>query len=214
MLTRRDFLSRGGLGVAGLAGGALAFSGDDNNKSPSSSSLDVRDRIPDGSASRGMITAKTEQAIQRGLAYLSARRESNGSFGTHGYKGNVAVTSLAAMAFMCAGYQPHRGTAGKVILDALKFVLSQENRTGTYPGYLHNPFASPHGPMYGHGFATLFLGEVYGMVHDRTLRDKVRGTLQRAVKLILEAQNVRKGPRGEGGWRYTPGSGDSHLTVT
>ena len=74
MWDRRSFLSRGGLGVLGLAGTSLAFPGDNDKERP----VDVRDRIPDGSASRGMITPKTEAAIRRGLSYLSARRESNG----------------------------------------------------------------------------------------------------------------------------------------
>ncbi|MFO0928722.1 MAG: prenyltransferase/squalene oxidase repeat-containing protein [Gemmataceae bacterium] len=207
MLTRRRFLSRSGLGVALTAGAGLAFSGD--NALPVAGD-DPRDRIPDGSASRNMITPRTEQAIARGLAYLNARRDRDGSFGTGQYRGNVAITSLSAMAFMCAGYQPNRGLFGRNILDALRNVLGKENLQGGNPGYLHNPAGSPHGPMYGHGFATLFLGEVYGMVHDRVLRDEVREKLHRAVKLILASQKRNV----EGGWRYTPSSHDADLSVT
>ena len=50
-------------------------------------------------------------------------------------------------------------------------------------------------PMYGHGFATLFLGEVYGMTGD----DRVKEKLQKAIRLIERTQN------NEGGWRYMPG---------
>lgn len=207
MLSRRQFFSRSGLGLALTAGGGLAFSGDNGLPTPGE---DPRDRIPDGSASRGMITPRTEQAIGRGLAYLNARRDRDGSFGTGQYRGNVAITSLAAMAFMCAGYQPNRGQFGRNIFDALRNVLGKENLQGGNPGYLHNPAGSPHGPMYGHGFATLFLGEVYGMVHDRGLRDEVREKLHRAVKLILASQKRNV----EGGWRYTPSSHDADLSVT
>jgi hypothetical protein len=205
MWTRRQFLSRTGLVLGGTAGTCLGFSGDS-----APVLTEDRDRIPDGSASKGMITGPTQKAIDLGLGYLNSRRERDGSFGTGGYRGNVAVTSLAAMAFMCAGNQPNRGPYGRTILDALRFILSKENVNGGNPGYLHNPFASPHGPMYGHGFATLFLGEVYGMVHDRRLRDELRAKLHRAVKLILQAQRINF----EGGWRYTPRSHDSDLSVT
>src|SRR5207248_3263029 len=84
--------------------------------------------------------------------------------------------------------------------DALRFVLSKENAfPGGRPGFLHNPAGGPtHGPMYGHGFATLFLGEVYGMVHEKELRQEVHDKLRRAVRLILDGQNV------EGGWRNKP----------
>jgi hypothetical protein len=99
---------------------------------------------------------------------------------------------------------------GKLIHDALRFVMSKENLDGRHPGFLHNPAFNSHGPMYGHGFATLFLGEVYGMVHDRTLREQVREKLHRAVQLILKAQKRNF----EGGWRYQPDSQDADLSVT
>src|SRR5205807_5885968 len=61
-----------------------------------------------------------------------------------------------------------------------------------------------HGPMYGHGFATLFLGEVYGMTGD----DEVKEKLQKAVRLIQKTQNR------EGGWRYQPVPYDADISVT
>lgn len=207
MWTRRQLLSRTTLGLLGLGGTCLGFPGDN---ALGDASDDPRERIPDGSASKGMITARTEQAIQRGLTYLNARRHRDGSFGTGQYSGNVAITSLAAMAFMCAGHQPNRGQYGRIVLDALRFVLGKENVQGGNPGFLHNPAFNAHGPMYGHGFATLFLGEVYGMVHDRVLRDEIREKLHRAVKLILDSQKRNV----EGGWRYTPSSHDADLSVT
>jgi hypothetical protein len=206
MINRRRFLTNG-LGLLATAGTTLAFQGD--NKS-GGWGAETRESIPDGSASKGMITVKTDQAIQRGLGFLYNRRDRDGSFGTGAYRGNVAITSLAAMSFMCAGNQPNRGPYGKVVLDSLKYILSKENVGGRDPGFLHNPRGSPHGPMYGHGFATLFLAEVYGMVHDRTLREETRGKLHRAVTLILEAQKKNW----EKAWRYKPDSSDADLSVT
>jgi hypothetical protein len=202
MWTRRRFLLESSAGLLGPVAFSLAARGQ---------LADNRDVLPDGSAARGMITPETDQAILRGLKFLDTRRHlRDGSFGTNAYAGNVAITSLAAMAFMCAGQQPNRGTYGRAITDALRFVLSMENRDPDhrYPGFLHNPNASPHGPMYSHGFATLFLAEVSGMVHDPELRREVRDKLRRAVQLILDSQNR------EGGWRYTPASTDADLSVT
>jgi hypothetical protein len=109
---------------------------------------------------------------------------------------------------MAGGHQPNRGAYGRNVTRALRFVLDQENREGNFPGFLHNPNAPIHGPMYGHGFATLFLAEVSGMVHERELRKEVDDKLHSAVKLILESQNF------EGGWRYFPNSRDADLSVT
>jgi len=58
--------------------------------------------------------------------------------------------------------------------------------------------------MYGHGFATLFLGEVYGMSPNEDLKEK----LQKAVILIQKTQNAR------GGWRYQPRPYDDDISVT
>jgi prenyltransferase beta subunit len=58
--------------------------------------------------------------------------------------------------------------------------------------------------MYGHGFATLFLGEVYGMTQDEDVKEK----LQKAVRLIERCQND------EGGWRYQPVKADADISVT
>src|SRR4051812_40861999 len=98
MWTRRDLLSRSGLAMLGLAGTALAFPGD--NVLPDPTDDGPGERIPDGTASKDMINARTEAAIQRGLGYLNARRHRDGSFGTGQYSSNVGITSLSAMAFM------------------------------------------------------------------------------------------------------------------
>ena len=166
------------------------------------------DALPDGSAAKGMITPETQQAIDRGLAYLARNQNPDRSFGTNLYMGNVAVTSLAGLAFMAGGHQPGRGRYGDIVAGAVDFVVSQERKDR--PGYLHNPHrnATPHGPMYGHGFGTLFLAEVYGMVHNHRLRDKLHGTLERAVELIIRSQNS------EGGWRYQPEPKDADISVT
>jgi hypothetical protein len=204
MQTRRWFVTRSVAGVVGTAGLCLGVSGDD-----SVPPAEGEERIPDGSASKGMITSRTDQAIQRGLAFLAAQKTRNGSLGTGMYTGNVAVPSLAGMAAMCAGSQPGRGPLGQFITDALRYVQSKENVGGKYPGYLYQP-NSGHGPMYGHGFATLFLSEAHGMVHERTLREDLRATLHRAVKLILTSQ--ARNP--EGAWRYVPDDRAADLSVT
>src|SRR6202042_353670 len=60
------------------------------------------------------------------------------------------------------------------------------------------------GPMYGHGFATLFLAEVYGITGDEAVKEK----LQKAVNIIVKSQSAK------GGWRYTPEPIDADVSVT
>src|SRR5262245_21194464 len=173
MWSRRRFLMKG-LALLGTAGTALGLPNE------------TKESLPDGSAAKGMVTATAEQAIDKGLEYLRKGQSSNGSYGTGGYRGNVALASLAGLAFMAGGHQPGRGAYGRVVTDALRYVLSTEDKN--IAGFLHSPSTARDGPMYGHGFGTLLLGEVCGMVPDAALRDQVRDTLKRAVQLILNSQ--------------------------
>ena len=201
MFTRRQFLSRGGMGVVGAAGVAFGFPGDGERPGGP----------PDGSASRGMVTEQAERAIARGLAYLAANRRSDGrrtSFGTRNYSGNAAVTSLAGLAFMAAGNQPDRGKYGRVVTDTLRYILGLVTPNGRNRGFVVNGFGNVHGPMYGHGFATLFLGEAVGMIPTKELATETRDKLRLALSLIVRGQNQ------QGGWRYTPFSHEADLSVT
>ena len=63
--------------------------------------------------------------------------------------------------------------------------------------------------MHGHGFALLFLASVYGMITKESLRKQVQVAVRKAVTLTSQGQSA------QGGWTYTPGSGDEgSVTVT
>ena len=133
---------------------------------------------------------KLSSAIEEGLRWLSKQQSADGSYGGGAYRGNIAVTSLAALAMMSSGSSPGRGPYGSQIDRALQYVIDNTSPSG----FISVPNASTHGPMYSHGFGTLFLAEAYGM----TRRPEIREKLEKAVKLIIDTQN------GEGGWRYQP----------
>jgi hypothetical protein len=147
-----------------------------------------------------LMSAETHRAIAAGLAYLSANQNEDGSFGRGNYSRNVAIGSLAGMAFMAHGSMPGRGPFGAEINLCVQHILNSSQESG----FLVSPGSASHGPMYGHGFATLFLAEVYGMHPDPRVRDR----LEAAVKLIINTQND------EGGWRYEPKRHDADISVT
>lgn len=147
-----------------------------------------------------LLTPATLQAIERGLAFLAGRQQEDGSFGTSGYSRNVAIAALAGMAFMSSGSTPGRGPYGENAARCVDFILDHTQDSG----FITVPGATSHGPMYGHGFATLMLAEAYGM----TMRSDIRMRLAKAVTLIVETQN------NEGGWRYQPQPRDADISVT
>ncbi|RIK75273.1 MAG: prenyltransferase [Planctomycetota bacterium] len=146
------------------------------------------------------ITPEAAASIDRGLAYLAGCQVGDGSFATSGSGRNVAVVALCGMAFLAAGSTPGRGDYGKNIDAAIDFLLDSTAETGLIAG----PEGVARGPMYGQGFAALFLAEAHGMSDHPELRDK----LSAAIDLIVAAQNR------EGGWRYTPQPLDADLSVT
>jgi hypothetical protein len=194
MWSRRQFLVQGTAVALGLAGRAAA--GERR-----------ADKAPADRPSKGMMTKPCEAAIERGLAYLSSKQGEDGSFGTGAYQNNVAIISLAGLAFLAGGHVPGRGEHGKVVTRALTAVLDMEDKKT--PGFLQNTKArAQQGPMYSHGFGTLFLAQLHGMVRDEKLRERLGEVLPRAVKVILDSQNK------EGGWRYNPKPFDADISVT
>ena len=169
-------------------------------------------RVPaeaqDDNATRGMITPPAQEAIDQGLAFLARTQHEDGSFGVGQNKGNVAFTGLAGLALMAGGHQPGRGKYGANVRRAVENVL--DNEDPKIKGFFHRSrqLSNHPGPMYQHGFATLFLAEAHGMVSQPELRDRLRAALDRSVKLIIKSQN------GLGGWRYQPGDGDHDISAT
>ena len=151
-------------------------------------------------APAAFMDQETRQAVLQGFAWLAQQQHPDGSFGTGAYRGNIAVTSLAGLAFMTAGHMPGRGPYGNVVDNALEYVLDNTNPSG----FIESRQSTTHGPMYSHGFGCLFLAEAYGMTKNAHIREK----LKKAVLLTIHSQNS------EGGWRYHPGSPDADLSVT
>lgn len=164
---------------------------------------DVKSKVSVLSANE-LITAKTKTAITNGLKYLADRQVTNGklagAFGQSGYSAGVAVTSLSGLAFMCSGSTPRDGKYASNIRQCTEFVLRNVRDTG----YIARTFEQQNSNMYGHGYAMLFLSQVYGMGLNRRVREK----LEDAIELTCKVQNR------EGGWRYQPAPRDADLSIT
>lgn len=134
-----------------------------------------------------------DTSVQRALEFLAnTQNKSDGSW-TAGRTGkNVAITSLAVMAFLSAGHVPGDGKYGSNIEMGIRWVLSMQQPNGV--------LANDAGhEMYHHGIATLMLAEVCGMV-DKELSKEVRRGVEKAITVILKAQRTDKVHGG--GWRY------------
>ncbi len=159
------------------------------------------------------------EAIDGSLEALASRINPDGSFGyaSELFGRDPGVAGLCGLAFLAGGGALGRGRFGAELEKIVGYVLSQsfavsktseETLTSDVRNYLQeNGLAEENvaglianfrekgrKPMYGHGFATLFLATILGASERSEVRERTRA----AVELIVRAQNA------DGGWRYEP----------
>jgi hypothetical protein len=171
---------------------------------PASFSHAVDDTPPE------QIPQQVQSAVDRGLQWLAARQDpATGSWPTNvgGGGATAAITSLAAMAFMARGHVPGQGPYGENINRAVDYVLNIQQPDGVLSA------TNIGSTMYDHGISTVMLCETYGML-DEKRQQRAGAAIAKAVHVILAAQAVPKPADLQGGWRYSPSSGDSDISVT
>ncbi len=166
--------------------------------------------LRDAAFRKAMITQlggspETEEAVLRSLRWLKANQEPDGHWdmAAHGgQKGqDIAGTALAVLSYLGWGAQyTEEGEFNESLYKGVRWLKGQAIQH-------QGNFAKAAGQgMYGHGMATIALAESYAVTKDETLREP----LERAVKIIIDAQN-----RTTGGWRYDykpPKTGDMSVT--
>lgn len=145
----------------------------------------------DGGVRLAAVSAETQRAVERGLAFLAKGQKLDGSWGSEHKAG---VTALSLMSFMLKGHFPSQGKYGRMLDRSVRFLIQRAKEGGGYFG----------GNMYEHALATLALAEVWGMSD----RDEIRDALKQAVRVILKSQAP------SGGWRYQPVPRDADISVT
>jgi hypothetical protein len=161
------------------------------------------------SSAPGLGGPATEEAIERGLAYLASIQNEDGSWSLQGHGDQVllrsdsAATGLCLLAFQGAGYTHKQHQHAAVVSKGLKFLLDHQRTSGNL--YRSENEVSDRNVMfYSHGIASLALCEAYGMTQDPELRQAA----QDALNYIMATQHLKRG-----GWRYTPQvSSDTSVT--
>jgi hypothetical protein len=192
-MSRRSRLFSVILAVA-LAGATRSASASEEGGRSGAAATRAGARTPGG---RIEITPQTRRAIMLGFSYLSGNMKTHGRFSdAEGFP--VATEALGGLAFLAGGQTDEEGEYREIVRNAVANLLKMQDERGY--------FSDPKSRMYGHGFATLFFAELYGMTGDRT--QTVRRALKNAVSLIERSQGH------EGGWDYEPNPGGSDTSVT
>jgi hypothetical protein len=158
----------------------------------------------------------TEQAVSDALAWFARAQAEDGRWSTrawgggqetrdfsnlhgtsHGVHADTALTGLALLSYLGAGYTHLDGPYKDTINDGLEFLYrSQSDSTGSLAGRAGRFVA-----MYCHGIATLAMSEAYVLTRD----ERIRPRLDKAIRFTIQSQNAQTG-----GWRYVPGdTGDT-----
>jgi len=127
---------------------------------------------------------KTEEAIVKGLRWLKAHQNADGSFGQ---TFPVAMTGLALLSFMGHCERPTSKEFGDSVRKAIDFLVrvgTEQNGKLTKVG--GNAWA------YEHGIGTYALGEAYILTRE----PKIADVFKKAIEMIVQGQGA------DGGWMY------------
>ncbi len=150
----------------------------------------------------------TEQAVERGLAWLASVQDEDGAWRARSFPSTsrrfravksrlgvgaadyqVAMTGLSLLAFLAAGNTTEQGKYAGVVRKGADFLMSSMVDYGKFESAV-----SPY--MYGHAMATQALCELYAYTADPWIGVHA----QLALDFLAYAQH---GPTG--GWRYQAG---------
>jgi hypothetical protein len=157
------------------------------------------------------VPAEYRAAIAKGLEWVAKNQQRDGHWEAVGGQYPSAMTGLGGMVLLMEGSTIREGKYADNIRRAVDWLMERSQPNGL----LANPNNALEAGryMYGHGFALLFLSQVYGDEEDSDRRKKLEDILTRAVDFTGKAQSSR------GGWYYTSAA-DGHdadegsVTVT
>ncbi len=156
--------------------------------------------------------ARIEGAITGGLRWLAGQQIREGSeagaWPVEYANYRPAVTALAGMAFLANGHLPgDEGPYGETVAKALRYVIGTMDPSG-YSGQ------GDRSGMYIHAITSLFALSCLGMQADESLEPDLAEWVRRSLTLILDSQQIAKAAAARGGWRYTPYTSESDVSVT
>ncbi len=134
-------------------------------------SAPILPRLPADDLRPKHITPETILAVRKGLDFLAQKQDADGGFQSvqGGSEYPTAMTALAGMAFLANGCTPSRGPYADQVRRCINFLVNQQDpKTGLIARGEENGR-----PMYGHGFALMFLACVHGMEQDPKNRERI-----------------------------------------
>jgi hypothetical protein len=140
---------------------------------------------------------KAAAMVARGLEWLVKNQTRDGCWEAQGGQYRPAMTGFAGLALLAEGSTTSEGKYAENLRRAVRWHLSQAQPSGV--------LVSPGDPsmagryMLGHGYAMLFLAQVYAIEKDEKRHAELGKVLEKAVEFAGKAATSR------GGWGYVSG---------
>ena len=152
-----------------------------------------------------------QATVAKGLDWVAKQQHRDGHWEANSGQYPSAMTGLGGVVLLMEGSTLREGKYAERIRRAVDWLMERSQRNGLLANT--NVAVEQGRYMYGQGFATMFLAQVYGEEEDNDRRKKLEDILTRAVEFIGKAQSKL------GGWYYTSAA-DGHdqdegsVTVT
>jgi hypothetical protein len=149
------------------------------------------------------------ECINKGLQWLAKVQDRDGHWEAPGGSYPVSMTGLSGIALLMEGSTLREGKYADNLRRATDWLTNCTQRNG-----LISPLnGMGRGYMHDHGYALLFLAQVYGEEEDGERRKHLEDLLTRAVDFTGKAQTR------SGGWGYVSaadsgGSDEGSVTIT
>lgn len=143
---------------------------------------------------------EADEMANKVLGYLIQQQEENGSYAMGGSH-RVGFTGLVGMSFHAHGGLDPASPYHRPMIRCFNYIVTQQKENGMIGS-----------SMYEHSIATWFMASLVDKIqgNQRGTRDMI----QKAVAVMEKAQAIKKIDAAKGGWRYSPVSRDSDLSVS
>jgi hypothetical protein len=138
------------------------------------------------------------RTVTKGLDWLATQQSRRGSWDADGIY-TSAMTGMSGIALLAEGSTTSQGKYAPNIRSAVDYLVSKSRRNGLIGDDNDDRYT------YGHGFALLFLSQVFGEEEDESRREDIIDVMTRGIHFCGEAQTK------SGGWGYVSAKDGSNF---
>src|SRR3954463_12873155 len=136
-----------------------------------------------------------DSAVQRGLTYIAAQQQADGSFPTDSVA-QPGVTSLCVLAFMAHGHNPGNGPYGERLDKAIRYIVDCQKPSGlimllgSEDPQIDREVGHDIGSSgtYDHAISSLTLSELYGMNPSKSA-PQLKSVIEKSLAVTMQMQH-------------------------